>query len=184
MYIVSTAADNPYPAVSHGQYILHDIITALLVFNHYRRHRRRIRISICHDRRHGKILFEKMDDPRMSGHINQPVHLNGTQLLQSRLQYGSVGLLVVEPGLLPSGIKTQVLHNCPVSLFFAERHNAFYHPGRTELRNILRNDSYRPGFLISQALGNIIGLVAPSFYNIKNLQPGFLAHLGLPIEYI
>lgn len=169
MYIVRPSSDDAYFPVPHGKQILHHIIAALFLFNHHRRNPVSIRIGICQHHRHGKILREKMNDPRMPRHINHPVHFNGTQLLQRRLQHGTVGFLVIVPGFLPPRIQTKVLHDCPISLFFTAGHNAFYHSGRTELGNIFRYNSYRFCLLVSQPLSDIIRLIPSFLHHIPGL---------------
>ncbi len=168
MYIIGFSADNAYFPVSFGYNILHYLIGRFFIVHNNRRYLRISVKSIRHHRRNSDPLRKAMNHPRMAGNINYAVQHNRIQLFHDRVENRMITGLVAEPGIIPSGIKTKVLHNCAIPSFLTEAHDALYDFRRRKLRDIFRNDTDGFCFLIPQSLRNIIWPVSPPVNDFQN----------------
>ena len=103
------------------------------IIDQYGRHPGIILIGISHNCRGRKVLRKTVNHSGMTGNVYDTVHHMGIHFLQHRIQYRVKCLFIIIPGILPSGIHTQVSDSGLVPAVFTTAHNTFDDLRRCEL---------------------------------------------------
>ena len=183
MHTVFFSRNDSNSAMSHRDQILHQLPGSLLIGYHHRRNPFLRRITVSYHHWHRKLLWQNVNQPLMSGYINNPFHLFGQKLVYFSLYNSSISVTLIV-GILKFFIKSQIHQQNLIIFFLTVLCDAINDIWQGKNRHIFCNHSDTPAILCFQILCHRIRGIIHLFDHFLYPDSRFFTDLSFLVDDI